>query len=76
MQLSGQLVRKTFGKGSKSEHEGVFLVTPNKEYLVRRREQNPFEVDTSLDALVGKQVKCSGMIRDYILFVDTCDPEV
>ena len=74
MTFSGRIVKKTFGKGSKSEHEAIFLVTGDREYVVRRQGQNPFEPDLALQHLVGKTVTCSGIVRDYVLYVDTCIP--
>ena len=72
-QFQGRLVKKIFGAGSKSEHEGIFLVTGDKEYLVRRRGGNPFEMDPQLESQVGMDVSCLGDVYDYILYLDQCD---
>lgn len=66
-------MKKTFGAGSKSEHEGIFLVTEGNEYLVRRRGGNPFEIDPQLESKVGMNVQCMGDIHGYILYFDECD---
>ena len=69
MEFSGQVIRKTFARGSKSEHEAVFLVTPEREYKLVRADGNPFH-DPDLDALVGKRIACSGTVEDYLLTLD------
>ena len=62
IQVDGQVVRKMFGMGTKSEHEAIFLSTPKGDYLLRRQAANPFEVDRELNALVGKKVRVSGKL--------------
>jgi hypothetical protein len=60
--VDGQVVRKMFGTGTKSEHEAIFLSTPKGDYLLRRSAANPFELDRELDSLVGKKVRVSGQL--------------
>jgi hypothetical protein len=82
MKLSGLVIRKTFGKGSKSEHEAIYLQTDRgaerasptgrsnkEEYVLRRRGANPFS-DPVLDDLVGKTISATGTIKEYVFFVD------
>jgi hypothetical protein len=69
MKLSGLVTRKTFGKGSKSEHEAIYLQTDRGEYVLRRRGANPFS-DPVLEDLVGKTISASGTIKEYVFFVD------
>jgi hypothetical protein len=64
----GKVIRKTFGKGSKSEHEAVYLVTESKEYVLRRRGGNPF-YDEEMQKLVGKTIRCTGVVIDYALLI-------
>ncbi len=64
----GKVVRKTFGKGSKSEHEAVYLETESKEYVLRRRGGNPF-YDEEMQKLVGKTIRCTGVVIDYALLI-------
>src|SRR5258707_1619985 len=67
--IDGQIVRKMFGTGTKSEHEAICLVTTKGDYLLRRSAANPFEPDRELDSLVGKQVRISGTLSGYTFFV-------
>ncbi len=69
IQVDGQVVRKMFGTGSKSEREAIYLATPKGDYLLRRPAANPFELDPELDSLVGKQVRVSGTLNGYTFFV-------
>jgi hypothetical protein len=69
MKLSGLVIRKTFGKGSKSEHEAVYLQSDKVEYVLRRRGANPFS-DPVLEDLVGKRISATGTIKEYVFFVD------
>ena len=72
MKLSGLVIRKRFGKGSKSEHEAVYLQTDRsnkEEYVLRRRGANPFS-DPVLEDLVGKRISATGTIKEYVFFVD------
>ncbi len=62
----GKVIKKIFGKGSKSEHEAVFLETESKEYVLRRQGGNPF-YDEELQSLVGKTIRCNGIVIDYVL---------
>jgi hypothetical protein len=65
MREAGDVVKKPFGSDSKSEHDGVFLVTPSGEYLLRRQGGNPF-YDPELEKLVGKRIVAKGdVIGDY-----------
>ena len=68
MTLTGDVVRKTFGKGSKSEHEAVYLKTDRGEFVLRRRGGNPFS-DKVLNNLVGKRITCEGEIKDYVFLI-------
>jgi hypothetical protein len=64
MRLEGQVVKKPFAVGSKSEHEAVMLVTAEGEYVLRRQGGNPFR-DPTLDVLVGKSITCEGTLHGY-----------
>lgn len=64
----GKVIKKMFGKGSKSEHEAVFLETEPKEYVLRRQGGNPF-YDEELQKLVGKTIRCTGVVLDYTLLI-------
>ena len=38
----GKVTKRPFGKGSKSEHDAVYLETGEKAYVLRRQGGNPF----------------------------------
>lgn len=66
MTFNGTVIKKMFARGSKSEHEAVYLVTDQGEFVLRRRGGNPFS-DSELDKLVGKQIRCEGEVVGYTL---------
>ena len=68
MKFEGIVVRKSFGKGSKSAHEAVYLKTEAAEYVLRREGGNPFR-DPELDKLVGKRIACEGFVTGYTLIM-------
>jgi len=39
---SGSVVKRPFGVGSKSEHDAIFLVTKDGDYVLRRQGGNAF----------------------------------
>lgn len=69
MELAGTVVSKLFGEGSKSEHMGVFICTPQGDYLLRKSGNNPFK-DPELEKLIGKNIVATGEIVEYIFFID------
>jgi hypothetical protein len=64
----GRVTGKPFGKGSKSEHEALYLETDKGEYVLRRKGGNPFH-DEVLQDLIGKTIRCEGFITDYVLLI-------
>jgi hypothetical protein len=64
----GKVTKKLFGKGSKSEHEAIYLETEHNQYVLRRQGGNPFH-DPELHKLVGKKVRCIGVADDYALTI-------
>lgn len=67
--LTGVVVQGSFGVGSKSEREGIWLETENRR-LVLRRKDGPVFQDQALQKYVGKRVKCDGFIVDYMLLTE------
>jgi len=67
----GKVTKKIFGKGSKSEHEAIYLETEQDQYVLRRQDGNPF-YDPELHKLVGKRVWCTGIVDDYTLTISDC----
>ncbi len=66
MRVRGEVVKKPFAVGSKSERRAVKLRTDRGEYVLRREDGNPF-ADPVLDALVGKTIEVEGTVFGYTL---------
>jgi len=64
MKLKGKVVEGTFSKGSKSEHNAVYLDTGENKYRLKRIGGNPFFDDT-LHKLIGKTIEVEGNLTDY-----------
>ena len=62
MKIQGHVIKKNLYSGSKSEHEGLVLVTPQGEYKLRRQGGNPFS-DEDLTPLEGREIECEGLLR-------------
>jgi hypothetical protein len=62
MELRGQVVRRMFGLGSKSEHEAVMFDTALGSFRLRRIQGNAFR-DPELDPLVGRAILAEGTIH-------------
>ena len=67
-EFSGQVVKGSFGTGSKSEHEAVYLETEKGRYVLRQQGGNPF-YDPELEKLVGQTIRCRGFVTGYTLLV-------
>jgi hypothetical protein len=63
MRLRGKVVKKLLYAGTKSEHEGLVLVTAEGEFKLRRKGGNPFWDETLAD-LEGKQIEVEGTMRE------------
>ena len=60
MTLTGQVVKRPFALGSKSEREAVLLeVSDGQQFVLRRIGANAF-CDPVLDALITKRITCQG----------------
>jgi hypothetical protein len=62
--ISGQVVKGPFAKGSKSEHDAIFLNSEKGRYVLRRQGGNPF-YDPELEKLLGKTIRGKGVVTDY-----------
>ena len=67
VELTGKVIQKKFAEGSKSEHNAVYLETPEGSYQLRRLGGNPFS-DPELNKLVGKKINATGIIKG-VLFI-------
>lgn len=64
IELNGKVVRKKFGKGTKSEHDAIMFETDKGSYVLRRIGGNPFS-DPALQKWIGKKIKASGFVDQY-----------
>ena len=72
MELTGRVIKKHIAIGSKSERSAVCLTSDGREYVLRRKDGNPF-YDPELENLVGKSIRCTGMVTGYTLLMsDWC----
>lgn len=68
VELAGEVVKKPFARGSKSERAAVYLDAGKKSYALRVRGGHPF-FDPRLDALVGKRIRCKGILTGVTLTI-------
>ena len=69
-ELTGTVVRKKFGQGSKSEHDAVCLESASGSFVLRRMGGNPFN-DPELNKLVGKEVTATGRFETTFFMANT-----
>lgn len=70
MQVTGKVVIKKFAKGSKSEHDAVYIETAQGDFVLRQTGANPFN-DPGLKKWVGKTVMAEGVLKDYLFLANT-----
>jgi len=63
MKLRGRVEKKLFYAGTKSEHEGLVLVTTEGEFKLQRKGGNPFW-DETLAELEDKEIEAEGTLRE------------
>jgi hypothetical protein len=63
MKLKGKVAKKLLYAGTKSEHEGLVLVTAEGEFKLQRKGGNPFW-DETLAELDGKEIEVEGTARE------------
>ena len=64
----GKVVKAPFAVGSKSEHEAIYLRSNRGKYVLRRVGGNAF-YDPELQKLVGKTIRCHGIVTGYTLLI-------
>jgi hypothetical protein len=67
IELTGKVVVRKFAKGSKSEHDAVYIESDKGDFVLRRVGGNPFH-DPKLHELKGKNVTARGVIDNYVFF--------
>jgi hypothetical protein len=70
MKLRGRVTKKLLYAGTKSEHEGLVLVTAEGEFKLQRKGGNPFW-DETIAELEGKEVEAEGILREKRLTIST-----
>lgn len=65
IELEGKVLQKQFAKGSKSEHDALYLETEQGSFVLRRVGGNPFS-DPVLKKLIGKKVMATGTINGHL----------
>jgi hypothetical protein len=63
--ITGKVVLKKFGAGSKSEYDAVYLESAEGSFILRRMGGNPFH-DPELHKLVGKEITATGIISQSL----------
>ncbi|HVF96230.1 MAG TPA: hypothetical protein VM871_02855 [Flavisolibacter sp.] len=68
--VTGTVIEKKFGTGSKSEHHGIYLQTEKGDFQLRRVGGNPFS-DPELKKLVGKKITATGMLNKLLFLASS-----
>ena len=63
MKLRGRVTKKLLYAGTKSEHEGLVLVTADGEFRLQRKGGNPFW-DEILAELEEKEIEAEGTLKE------------
>ena len=61
--ISGVVVQKVFARGTKSEHDALYIHCGDHEYVLRRLNANPFQDDLLL-SFKGKTVVAKGVLTN------------
>ena len=64
----GNVVRKRFARGSKSERPAVMLSTRYGDFVIRCEEGRPL-VDAELEKLVGRRIRARGIRHRHIFIL-------
>lgn len=64
MKIQGKVILSTFGKGSKSEHDAVYIKTADNKFRLKFKGGNPF-YEKTLHDLVGKNVVLEGELTEH-----------
>lgn len=67
--LRGRVTHGTYGAGSKSERDAVFIETASARYILRRKH-GPVFGDSEIRRYVGHQVECDGFVIGTTLLAE------
>jgi len=69
----GRVTTGIYAKGSKSEHEAVFIETASGRYVLRRKTGHVFN-DAELKQYIGHEVECDGFLIGATLLAERIEP--
>lgn len=69
MFFEGEVFRKLYAPGSKSEHWAVMIRTSEGEFLLRRAGANAFQDELS-ESWVGRRVRGNGILAETVIILD------
>ena len=70
VRLIGRVERQRLAAGTKSDHMGMVLLTPEGDrHVLRLRGGNPFK-EPALEALNGRTVTLCGQLRENFFLLD------
>jgi len=67
--LRGKVIQDTYGRGSKSEHDAIVIITTEGRYLLRRKAGHAYN-DMELEKYIGLEIECNGFLVDSTLIAD------
>ena len=67
--IQGFVTRGVYGKGTKSEHDAVFIESADARYVLRRKTGPAFG-DAELNQYIGHKVKCEGFLVGTTLLAE------
>jgi len=73
VRISGRVIKKKLYAGTKSEHEGLVLVTADGEFKLQRKGGNPFW-DETIAGLEGKEIEAEGSLRETRFIMSRWNP--
>jgi len=73
MRVRGRVTKKKLYAGTKSEHEGLVLVTAEGEFKLQRKGGNPFW-DETIAELEGKEIEAEGSLRETRFIMSRWNP--
>lgn len=72
IELRGRVTDHIFGKGSKSQHQALYLETETGTYKLKRKGGNPF-FDETLRQYLGATVVAKGIVQGYVFLISSIE---
>jgi|RhiMethySRZTD1v2_1073278.scaffolds.fasta_scaffold361556_2 hypothetical protein len=70
--MRGHVTAGLYAKGSKSEHEAIFIETSHRRYVLRYKNDHAFNYD-KLKQFMGHEVECDGFVVGTTLLAERID---